>query len=83
MRKNLKLVYTFTVWEVGTNGYPIETITEMETFYMSSKVIPTSNGIPDAICLNLDDVPIGYVNVSMEKSHDFGYGKKSILVQRY
>ena len=26
------------------------------------------------VCLKTDNVPIGYVNVSMEDSHDFGYG---------
>ena len=27
-----------------------------------------------AICLKEDNFPIGYVNVDMEKHHDFGYG---------
>lgn len=27
-----------------------------------------------AICLKSDNIPIGYVNVSMNDSHDFGYG---------
>ena len=27
-----------------------------------------------AVCLKSDNVPIGYVHVSMEESHDFGYG---------
>lgn len=31
-------------------------------------------GYEYAICLKEDDVPIGYVHVSMDKSHDFGYG---------
>lgn len=27
-----------------------------------------------AICLKSDDIPIGYVNVNMDDSHDLGYG---------
>lgn len=27
-----------------------------------------------AICLKSDDMPIGYINVSMDESHDLGYG---------
>lgn len=33
-----------------------------------------SSGYNYAVCLKHDDIPIGYVNVSMEDSHDFGYG---------
>lgn len=31
-------------------------------------------GYKYAICLKEDDIPIGYVHVSVDKSHDFGYG---------
>lgn len=32
------------------------------------------SGYNYAVCLKEDNIPIGYVNVSMEDSHDFGYG---------
>lgn len=28
-----------------------------------------------AVCLKSDNIPIGYVNVSMEEHHDLGYGR--------
>lgn len=30
-----------------------------------------------AICLKTDNVPIGYINISDDESHDFGYGLKT------
>ena len=32
------------------------------------------SGYRYAVCLKIDNVPIGYVNVSSDDSHDFGYG---------
>ena len=34
------------------------------------------DGYRYAVCLKKDNIPIGYVHVSGEKSHDFGYGLK-------
>lgn len=41
---------------------------EYLTFYKKNR------GYKYAICLKFDNRPIGYVNLSNEDSHDFGYG---------
>ncbi|MGM9960000.1 MAG: GNAT family N-acetyltransferase [Allobaculum sp.] len=59
-------VNTYLPW------YPVKTLEEAEHFYKEHY----SNS-PDyawAICRKEDNVPIGYVHVSMDDAHDFGYG---------
>ena len=40
------------------------------------------SGYNYAVCLKEDNIPIGYINVSMEDSHDFGYGLRREFWQR-
>ncbi|MBM6839394.1 GNAT family N-acetyltransferase, partial [Clostridium saudiense] len=49
---------------------------EAEKFFYETytKEYKLDNGYRYAICLKTDNVPIGYVNVSMDSSHDLGYG---------
>ena len=65
-----KDVNTYLPW------FPVNSIEEARTFfderYQSEYRSPC--GYRYAICLKIDDIPIGYVNVSMEESHDLGYG---------
>lgn len=65
-----KEVNTFLPW------LPLESMEEAKVFFNEQYIeaYKQPNGYKYAICLKTDDLPIGYVNVSMEDSHDFGYG---------
>lgn len=56
--------------------FPLRDMAEAEEFlrrrYLDEYARPV--GYNYAVCLREDDVPIGYVNVDMDESHDFGYG---------
>lgn len=56
--------------------YPLKSIDEAKTFYeeryLSQYALPQAYAY--AICLKKDNEPIGYINVDMNESHDFGYG---------
>ena len=61
---------TFLPW------FPVKNMEEAKSFfeeqYASKYAQP--QGYAYAICLKEDNFPIGYINVSMGDSHDFGYG---------
>ena len=63
-------VNTFLPW------FPLKNMEEAKSFfeeqYASKYAQP--QGYAYAICLKEDNFPIGYINVSMGDSHDFGYG---------
>ncbi len=63
-------VNTFLPW------FPLKTMEEARTFYEEryAAAYKEPMGYHYAICLKEDNVPIGYVNVSMDDSHDLGYG---------
>lgn len=65
-----KEVNTFLPW------LPLKSMEEAKTFFNEQyvEVYKQLHGYKYAICLKTDNLPIGYVNVSMEDSHDFGYG---------
>lgn len=56
--------------------FPLETLEEARKLLQEKylKYYQKPQGYRYAICLKPDHVPIGYVHVSMEDSHDFGYG---------
>lgn len=56
--------------------FPMENLKEAETLFEEKyqKAYEKTHGYHYAICLKHDNIPIGYVNVSMDDSHDFGYG---------
>lgn len=56
--------------------FPLKTIEEANTFYRERYAgnYRQPRGYQYAICLKSDNYPIGYVNVNMGDSHDFGYG---------
>lgn len=66
-----KEVNTYLPW------FPIETKKEALTYYQE-KILPrddtTNQGFYFAVCRKIYNKPIGYVTVSGETSHDFGYG---------
>ncbi len=59
-------INTFLPW------FPLKTLQEAKEFY--EKNYMNSKGYKYAICLKEENVPIGYIHVSQEESHDFGYG---------
>jgi len=65
-----KEVNTFLPW------FPLESLKEAQIFFEErfATVYEKSQGYAYAICLKEKNIPIGYVNVSMSESHDFGYG---------
>lgn len=56
--------------------FPLRSMEEATAFFRKKFAdnYAKVQGYNYAICLKTDDVPIGYVNVAMDDSHDFGYG---------
>ncbi|MFL8712258.1 GNAT family N-acetyltransferase [Clostridioides sp. GD02377] len=65
-----KDVNTYLPW------FPLKSLEETKVFFEKKYVeaYKNSHGYNYAICLKNDNIPIGYVNVSMDDNHDFGYG---------
>lgn len=65
-----KEVNTYLPW------FPLKTMEEAEAFLEEQylRTYEEPQGYRYAVCLKEDSVPIGYINVSMDESHDFGYG---------
>lgn len=63
-------VNTFLPW------FPLKTLDEAMDFYVEhyQKKYKLHNSYNYAICLKEDNIPVGYINVSDDESHDFGYG---------
>lgn len=55
--------------------YPIESLQETEKFFKNNyeEVYKQKLGYMYAICLKTDDIPIGYIKMDIDESHDFGY----------
>lgn len=67
-----KRVNEFLPW------FPLKNIEEAKKFYKEryQTVYDQEQGYAYAICLKEDNVPIGYINIDMNESHDLGYGLK-------
>lgn len=67
-----KEVNTFLPW------FPLKSLEEAKSFYENryAEAYKQSIGYKYAVCLKSDNLPIGYVNVSVDESHDLGYGLK-------
>lgn len=63
-------VNTYLPW------FPLKSLEEAKAFMQERylDVYKQKQGYMYAICLKTDQIPIGYVNVSLDDSHDFGYG---------
>ncbi len=77
--KDLEAIYLiFSDKEVNTflPWFPLKTIEEAADFYKDNylKKYKDEVGYHYAVCLKEDNYPIGYINVSGDDSHDFGYG---------
>ena len=56
--------------------FPLKSLEEAKLFFEEKYLESYRNpsGYKYAVCLKSDNLPIGYVHVSMEDSHDLGYG---------
>lgn len=56
--------------------FPLKTIEDAKIFYIEQyeKEYKQETAYNYAICLKEDNLPIGYINVSMNEGYDFGYG---------
>ena len=63
-------VNTFLPW------YPLQSMEEARAFYEQRYAAEYARpkGYRYAVCQKSDNVPIGYVHVSMDDNHDLGYG---------
>lgn len=63
-------VNTYLPW------FPLQSIEEAKTFFEEkyARAYNQSRSYRYAICLKKDNIPIGYVNVSVDENHDLGYG---------
>ena len=77
--KDLDAIYTIYS-DVDVNKFlpwfPLNSIDEAKTFFEEryAKDYTQPFGYRYAICLKDDNIPIGYINVSTDDNHDFGYG---------
>lgn len=55
--------------------FPVTSLAETKAFYEQryAPVYQAEHGYAYAICLNEDNVPIGYVNIGIQEPHDLGY----------
>lgn len=65
-----KEVNTFLPW------HPLTSLLDAQRFYYKqyAAVYEKPFGYHYAICLKEDNIPIGYVHINMDDSHDLGYG---------
>ena len=63
-------VNTYLPW------YPLSSYQEAERLFENeyAAAYRQPRGYRYAVCLKTDDVPIGYVHLSLEEAHDLGYG---------
>ncbi|GIN74217.1 N-acetyltransferase [Bacillus sp. J14TS2] len=64
--------------------YPFKSIKDAEEFY-NKQLLPkyqNESGYHFAICLKENNIPIGYVTVSSDSNHDFGYGLEKAFWSR-
>ena len=56
--------------------FPLRSVEEARDFFERNyaKVYSEPRGYKYAICLKSDNMPVGYINISMDDSHDLGYG---------
>ena len=65
-----QIVNTFLPW------FPLKSEEEARDFFQTryAPKYAAPQGYQYAICLKSDRIPIGYITVDMDDSHDFGYG---------
>ncbi|MFA5570192.1 MAG: GNAT family N-acetyltransferase [Sphaerochaetaceae bacterium] len=76
--KDIPALYLF-MKDKATNTYlpwfPLNSVQEAKTYYQ--RISTDENNVRFAICLQEDNIPIGYVKISCQEAHDFGYALRS------
>ena len=64
--------------------FPLKNLAEAKSFYQEryASIYQKKQRYAYAICLKENNLPIGYVNINLDESHDLGYGlKKNIGIK--
>ena len=64
--------------------FPLKNLDEAKSFYQEryASIYQKKQRYAYAICLKENNLPIGYVNINLDESHDLGYGlKKNIGIK--
>ena len=58
--------------------FPLKNLDEAKSFYQEryASIYQKKQRYAYAICLKENNLPIGYVNINLDESHDLGYGLK-------
>ena len=61
--------------------FPVKNLKEAKDFYQEryASIYQKEQEYAYAICLKENNLPIGYVNINLDESHDLGYGLKKNL----
>lgn len=64
--------------------FPLKHVEEARTLFQEQYAAKyaESQAYAYAICLKQDNIPIGYIKVDMEETHDFGYGLRKAFWHR-
>ena len=65
-------------------GFLLKNLDEAKSFYQEryASIYQKKQRYAYAICLKENNLPIGYVNINLDESHDLGYGlKKNIGIK--
>lgn len=57
--------------------FPLETKTQAVEFLQKKQSLQSHGGRFWAVCQKQDNLPIGYISLSADDSHDFGYGLRT------
>ena len=80
---NLKAFYDKEV-NLYLPWFPLKNLDEVKIFYQERyvSIYQKEQEYAYAICLKENNLPIGYVNINLDESHDLGYGlKKNIGIK--
>ncbi len=80
---NLKAFYDKEV-NLYLPWFPVKNLKEAKDFYQEryASIYQKEQEYAYAICLKENNLPIGYVNINLDESHDLGYGlKKNIGIK--
>ena len=72
----LLAIYSDTEVNTYLPWFPLRSMAEADAFYQAHyvEVYRQARGYAYAVCLKRDSVPVGYVKIGMDDSHDLGYG---------
>ena len=68
--------FSWYIRKVTGPWFPIKTLEDAKTLYEENyaREYKKMRGYRYAVCLKTDNIPVGYVHVSIDDSYDLGYG---------